>query len=144
MCISFLARHPRVCITHISFSPKSRNMPPDTLAHRRTHNLLLISRLLGLRDNVSPFTLLLDSLSQSAKPLISEHVRRASVCYDCVISPGCGILTGIDSKILGCFCILRDVTSSQRCREVRQRAGKVDPGTAEGNCCGGASWGGSK
>ncbi|KAH8147256.1 uncharacterized protein LAJ45_08734 [Morchella importuna] len=50
--------------------------PPQSIAHRRTHNLLLISRLLNLRDNVSPFTLLLDSLSQSAKPLVREFVRR--------------------------------------------------------------------
>lgn len=53
-------------------------MPSQTLSHRRTHNLLLISRLLSLRDNVSPFTLLLDSLSQSAKPLVREYIRRAT------------------------------------------------------------------
>lgn len=51
-------------------------MPPKD--HRRTHNLLLISRLLNLRDPVSPFTLILDSLSQSAKPLIDEYISRSS------------------------------------------------------------------
>lgn len=55
-------------------------MPPkEWLDHRRTHNLLLISRLLNLRDTASPFTLVLDSLSQSAKPLISEYISRSSV-----------------------------------------------------------------
>lgn len=45
--------------------------------HRRTHNLLLISRLLSLRDAASPFTLVLDSLSQSARPLLREYIQRA-------------------------------------------------------------------
>ncbi|PWW74835.1 hypothetical protein C7212DRAFT_43953, partial [Tuber magnatum] len=49
---------------------------PQSLHHRRTHNLLLIARLLSLRDGVSPFTLLLDSLSQSARPLLREYIRR--------------------------------------------------------------------
>ncbi|KAG0641346.1 killer toxin sensitivity protein [Tuber brumale] len=51
-------------------------MQPQSLHHRRTHNLLLITRLLSLRDGVSPFTLLLDSLSQSARPLLQEYIRR--------------------------------------------------------------------
>ena len=57
-------------------------MPPpkESLDHRRTHNLLLISRLLSLRDNASPFTLLLDTLSQSAKPVLREYISRAAVC----------------------------------------------------------------
>ncbi|RJE25156.1 Killer toxin sensitivity protein [Aspergillus sclerotialis] len=52
-------------------------MAPINLSHRRTHNLLLISKLLGLRDTASPFTLLLDSLEQPATPLIKEYIRRA-------------------------------------------------------------------
>jgi elongator complex protein 5 len=47
--------------------------------HRRTHNLLLISKLLSLRDTASPLTFLLDSLEQPAKPLIREYIRRAQV-----------------------------------------------------------------
>ena len=54
-------------------------MAPVNLSHRRTHNLLLISKLLGLRDTASPFTLLLDSLEQPATPLIKEYIRRARV-----------------------------------------------------------------
>lgn len=54
-------------------------MAPTTLQHRRTHNLLLISKLLNQRDSASPFTLVLDSLEQSAKPLVKEYIRRANV-----------------------------------------------------------------
>ncbi|KAK2803841.1 hypothetical protein FQN50_006848 [Emmonsiellopsis sp. PD_5] len=54
-------------------------MPSTNVSHRRTHNLLLISKLLGLRDSASPLTLLLDSLEQSATPLIQEYIRRAKL-----------------------------------------------------------------
>ncbi|KAK0249651.1 hypothetical protein LTS09_015223 [Friedmanniomyces endolithicus] len=54
-------------------------MPSTTLQHRRTHNLLLINKLLSQRDATSPFTLVLDSLEQSARPLISEYMRRAKL-----------------------------------------------------------------
>ncbi|KAL4803305.1 Elongator complex protein 5 [Aspergillus unguis] len=52
-------------------------MAPSNLSHRQTHNLLLISKLLSLRDTASPLTLLLDSLEQPATPLIKEYIRRA-------------------------------------------------------------------
>lgn len=55
-------------------------MAPTTLQHRRTHNLLLISKLLSQRENVSPFTLIVDNLEQSGKPVLREYVRRATVC----------------------------------------------------------------
>ncbi|KAI9742069.1 MAG: hypothetical protein M1834_000459 [Cirrosporium novae-zelandiae] len=51
-------------------------MVPSSLAQRRTHNLLLFSNLLDLRDNSSPFTLILDSLEQSGKPLVGEFFRK--------------------------------------------------------------------
>jgi elongator complex protein 5 len=51
------------------------------LQHRRTHNLLLISKLLNQRDAASPFTLVLDSLEQSGKPLLAEYVKRANVGF---------------------------------------------------------------
>ncbi|KAL1970289.1 hypothetical protein VTN77DRAFT_5449 [Rasamsonia byssochlamydoides] len=51
----------------------------NNLSHRRTHNLLLISKLLSLRDTASPLTLLLDSLEQPARPLIREYIRRARI-----------------------------------------------------------------
>lgn len=50
-------------------------------AHRRTHNLLLISKLLNLHDNASPLILVQDSLEQPAAPLLKEYIRRAKVCY---------------------------------------------------------------
>ncbi|GAB1725819.1 hypothetical protein NU195Hw_g2544t1 [Hortaea werneckii] len=52
-------------------------MAPSHLQHRRTHNLLLISKLLAQRDAASPFTLVLDSLEQAARPLIAEYIKRA-------------------------------------------------------------------
>jgi elongator complex protein 5 len=52
-------------------------MAPTNLEHRRTHNLLLINKLLNQRDAASPFTLVLDSVEQSASPLISELIKRA-------------------------------------------------------------------
>ncbi|KAJ5280100.1 Histone acetylation protein 2 [Penicillium angulare] len=54
-------------------------MAPVNLSHRRTHNLLLISKLLSLRDTTSPLTLLLDSLEQPATPLFQEYIRRAKL-----------------------------------------------------------------
>lgn len=48
-----------------------------SLSHRRTHNLLLISKLLNQRDHASPFTLVFDTLEQPAKPLLREYLRRA-------------------------------------------------------------------
>ncbi|KAK1149839.1 hypothetical protein N8T08_003395 [Aspergillus melleus] len=54
-------------------------MAPSNLSHRQTHNLLLISKLLNLRDTASPLTLLLDSLEQPATPLLKEYIRRATI-----------------------------------------------------------------
>ena len=54
-------------------------MAPTPQQHRRTHNILLISKLLNQRDAASPFTLLLDTLEQSAKPLVAECLKRAEV-----------------------------------------------------------------
>ena len=54
-------------------------MTDRTLTHRRTHNLLLIQKLLSLRDNASPFTLILDTVEQSGKPLVWQYVLNAKV-----------------------------------------------------------------
>ncbi|KAH9832818.1 Elongator subunit Iki1 [Teratosphaeria destructans] len=43
---------------------------------RRLHNLHLIDAI--LRQESSPFTLILDSLEQSARPLIAEYIRRST------------------------------------------------------------------
>ncbi|KAF3925668.1 hypothetical protein ABW21_db0208812 [Orbilia brochopaga] len=50
-----------------------------TVQYRRTHNLLLGTRLLSQRGTPSPFTLILDSLSQSSIPLVEEYIARAKV-----------------------------------------------------------------
>lgn len=54
-------------------------MAPSTSAHRRSHSLLLVQKLLNLRDGASPLTLVLDSLDQTAWPLIREFSLRAKV-----------------------------------------------------------------
>lgn len=48
--------------------------------HNDTQQLLLLKKLLDLRDSASPFTLVLDTIEQSAKPLLQEYLHRAKVC----------------------------------------------------------------
>lgn len=55
-------------------------MAPTNSAHTRSHSLLLLQKLLNLRDGASPLTLLLDSLEQTAKPALAEFITRAKVC----------------------------------------------------------------
>ncbi|KZF21383.1 hypothetical protein L228DRAFT_262405 [Xylona heveae TC161] len=57
----------------------------QSLQHRRAHNLLLISKLLNCRETASPFTLIFDSLEQSAKPLLREFIRRANLAKTSVV-----------------------------------------------------------
>lgn len=52
-------------------------MSDRALQHRRVHNLLLIQKLLAGRGETSPFTLVLDSVEQSAKPLIEHYIHNA-------------------------------------------------------------------
>lgn len=59
-------------------------MAERAMQHRRIHNLLLIQKLLSLRTSSSPFTLLLDSAEQSARPLVCHYVHNAKV-NDCFI-----------------------------------------------------------
>ena len=56
-------------------------MTDRTLHHRRVHNLLLFQKLLQLREGVSPFTLLLDTIEQPAKPLLQHFIKNAKVAY---------------------------------------------------------------
>ncbi|PGH00678.1 elongator complex protein 5 [Blastomyces parvus] len=77
-------------------------MPPTGISHRRTHNLLLISKLLSLRNSASPLTLLQDSLEQPATPLIREYIRRAKLSKIHVIFVSFETLTrpdGVDTFI---------------------------------------------
>jgi elongator complex protein 5 len=50
--------------------------PSNDWQHQR-HSIQLISRILNIRPNASPFTLILNDLNQRAQPLIGELVRRA-------------------------------------------------------------------
>ncbi|KAK8135874.1 hypothetical protein PG984_003814 [Apiospora sp. TS-2023a] len=59
-------------------------MAPTT-QHSRSHALLLFQKLLNLRDGASPLTLVLDTLEQSAKPVIREFVARARISRSKII-----------------------------------------------------------
>ncbi|KAH7318323.1 Elongator complex protein 5 [Stachybotrys elegans] len=54
-------------------------MAPSNTTHSRSHSLLLLQKLLNLRDGASPLTLILDNLEQPAKPVLSEFITRARV-----------------------------------------------------------------
>ncbi|OAX80527.1 hypothetical protein ACJ72_05140 [Emergomyces africanus] len=94
-------------------------MAPPNASHRRTHNLLLISKLLNLRDSASPLTLLLDSLEQPATPLVREYIRRAKlsklhvifVSFETLIRPD-GVDTFILARRKGLSDIAKEVISS--------------------------------
>lgn len=54
-------------------------MAPTSNVHARSHSLLLLQKLLNLRDGASPLTLVIDNLEQPARPVLSEFVSRAKV-----------------------------------------------------------------
>ncbi|GAW19003.1 hypothetical protein ANO14919_084870 [Xylariales sp. No.14919] len=55
-------------------------MPSSTAqSHARSHALLLLQKLLNLRDSASPLTLVLDTLEQSGKPILREFMSRAQI-----------------------------------------------------------------
>lgn len=56
-------------------------MAPSAQAHKRSHSLLLLQKLLNLRDNASPLTLVLDTLEQGATPVLQEFTTRAKVRF---------------------------------------------------------------
>lgn len=56
--------------------PKITMARPVNIAQHQRHSLQLISRVLNIRSNASPFTLVLDDLNQRAIPLVGELVRR--------------------------------------------------------------------
>ncbi|KZM24606.1 uncharacterized protein EKO05_0008707 [Ascochyta rabiei] len=56
--------------------PKVDMARPTNVAQYQRHSLQLISRVLNIRTNASPFTLILDDLNQRAMPLVGELVRR--------------------------------------------------------------------
>ncbi|WYZ38738.1 hypothetical protein EsH8_III_000652 [Colletotrichum jinshuiense] len=60
-------------------------MAPSAENHSRSHSLLLFQKLLNLRDSTSPLNLVLDSLEQSAAPVLREFVSRAKVAKAKVI-----------------------------------------------------------
>ncbi|KAL6849294.1 hypothetical protein ACO1O0_008830 [Amphichorda felina] len=60
-------------------------MAPPNNIHSRSHSLLLLQKLLNLRDGASPLTLVLDSLEQTAQPVLAEFISRAKISKSKVI-----------------------------------------------------------
>ena len=60
-------------------------MSHTNLQHRRTHNLLLLSKLLNNTTATSPLTLIQDTLEQPAKRLLREYLRRAKLAKTSVV-----------------------------------------------------------
>ncbi|KAH8821407.1 Elongator complex protein 5 [Xylogone sp. PMI_703] len=60
-------------------------MAPSPLQHRRTHNTLLFQKLLNLRDNASPLTLLVDTLEQRGGAVVREFAVRAKIAKSKII-----------------------------------------------------------
>lgn len=54
-------------------------MAPLSTAHTRSHSLLLLQKLLNLRDGASPLTLVIDTLEQTSQPILGEFIARAKV-----------------------------------------------------------------
>ncbi|KAK3378146.1 Elongator complex protein 5 [Podospora didyma] len=54
-------------------------MAPSAQVHQRNHSLLLLQKLLNQRDGASPLNLIIDSLEQSAAPLVREFINRAKI-----------------------------------------------------------------
>ncbi|EGD84972.1 hypothetical protein H112_08694 [Trichophyton rubrum D6] len=94
-------------------------MAPNDVSHRRTHNLLLISKLLNLREGAAPLTLVQDSLEQPAAPLLKEYIRRTKlskghvtfVSFDTLTRPA-GADTFINAAGKPYELIAEEVTSS--------------------------------
>ncbi|KAF4984236.1 hypothetical protein FZEAL_524 [Fusarium zealandicum] len=61
------------------------SMAPTSNIHARSHSLLLLQKLLNLRDGASPLTLVIDNLEQSARPILGEFVSRAKIAKTQVI-----------------------------------------------------------
>ncbi|KAI1170174.1 Elongator complex protein 5 [Nemania sp. FL0916] len=74
-------------------------MPSTTQSHARSHALLLLQKLLNLRDSASPLTLVLDTLEQSGKPVLREFMSRAQISKSKIIYISFATLrkpTGVD------------------------------------------------
>ncbi|KAL5604095.1 hypothetical protein BROUX41_002084 [Berkeleyomyces rouxiae] len=60
-------------------------MAPSAKEHHRSKSLLLLQKLLNLRDGASPLTIIEDSLEQPAAPLLCEFAARAKISQAKVI-----------------------------------------------------------
>ncbi|KAG8422991.1 hypothetical protein J3459_009910 [Metarhizium acridum] len=60
-------------------------MAAESSVHNRSHSLLLLQKLLNLRDSASPLTLVHDGLEQPAQPVLDEFTTRAKISKTKVI-----------------------------------------------------------
>ncbi|KAI0540179.1 Elongator complex protein 5 [Xylaria digitata] len=95
-------------------------MPSSTTqSHARSHALLLLQKLLNLRDSASPLTLVLDTLEQSGKPILCEFMSRAQISKTKIIYVSFATLrrpAGIDA-----FIQARDKTAESLRAEIVSR-----------------------
>ncbi|KAK4168953.1 Elongator complex protein 5 [Cladorrhinum sp. PSN259] len=87
-------------------------MAPSAQAHHRSHSLLLLQKLLNLRDTASPLTFILDTLEQSAAPLTQEFITRAKISKAKIILVSLATVkkpTNVDIFIKGRGKCLRDL-----------------------------------
>lgn len=54
-------------------------MSISALSIDRNHKRRLLQNVINQKDNASPLTLIVDSLEQSAQPLVQEFMRAAKV-----------------------------------------------------------------
>ncbi|RYP50175.1 hypothetical protein DL769_010989 [Monosporascus sp. CRB-8-3] len=120
-------------------------MPTSAQAHARSHALLLLQKLLNLRDSASPLTLVLDSLEQSSGPVIREFILRAKASLSLFSHSSFTLLFEFElTNLSPSECksgrqepdrvrLVRDAEEAPRRRRLRQGAGEIARGAAGGD-----------
>lgn len=94
-------------------------MTERALHHRRLHNLLLLQKLLTLRGETSPFTLILSTIEQSASILLSHYIHNAHaakypivyVSYE-TLKPPPGVTTIIKGRRKDAVAVQKEVAAA--------------------------------
>ncbi|XDG02011.1 hypothetical protein ABKA04_001626 [Annulohypoxylon sp. FPYF3050] len=103
-------------------------MSSSARSHARSHALLLLQKLLNLRDSASPLTLVLDTLEQSAKPLIREFLSRAKASKSKTIFLSLSTLKKPPNVDI--FIPARHKTPESLCAEITSHFPSATPGHA--------------
>ena len=79
----------------------------------RRNNILLLNKILTFRENISPFTLVIDDLEQTSKPLLKALKSRAKVSR---VESACYIYHNFNDgrrqvQILYTFLLVQNVSS---------------------------------